>query len=274
MVSSLYAAHNMSLQNEVKTLFSHFGRSGIEAETYLATLALGSGSAAEIAKRVGESRTKVYFHIKKLAEAGLLKESRKGKRQIFVPLPPKELAGIVTTWATNLRSLVPQLESIQKAAAETPIIDVSESRTGYARVYDDICALPQGSFFRVMQGRASLEDELRILDEQALHQFFAALITRDITTKGVFTKECLEVPKQLMSERNYAGMRKRKSNLSLLPESVLRVQQVMFIYQNTVAFLFPETALVMTVSHQGIADVLAAAFDALHSFGEKVAPMW
>ncbi len=264
----------MSLQNEVKALFSHFGYSEIETEMYLAALALGSGSAAEIAKKSGEARTKSYFHIKKLVEAGLLKESRKGKLQIFIPLPPKELAGIATAWATNLRILVPQLESIQRAAAETPIIEVSESHAGYTRVYDDLCALPEGGFFRVMQGRASLEEELRILDENTLHRFFTAIIDRNIGTKGIFTKECLAIPRQLMSERNYVGMQKRKTDLSLLPESILRLQQVMFIYQNKVAFLFPETALVMTITHQGIADILAATFDALHAFGEKVAPTW
>lgn len=264
----------MSLQGEVKTLFSHFGRSALEAETYLAALAIGSGTAAEIAKRVGEGRTKVYFHIKKLSHDGILKESRKGQRQVFIPLPPRELATIITTWATELRSLVPELESIQKAAAETPVIDVSESRAGHARVYDDLAALPAEGFFRVMQGRASLEEELRLLDEEALHRFFESVIARGITTKGIFTKECLSVPKELLSERNYRGMRQRKSDLALLPESVLALQHVMFIYGNKVAFLFPETALVMTITHQGIADVLGAAFDALHSFGEKVSPTW
>jgi len=44
--------------------------------------------------------------------------------------------------------------------------------------------------------------------------------------------------------------------------------------KNKIAILFPETALVMTITHQGIADILAATFDALHGFGEKVGEAW
>lgn len=264
----------MSLQNEVKILFSHFGRSPIEAETYLATLALGSGTAAQIAQKTGEGRTKVYFHIKNLARDGLLNISRKGQRQIFIALPPSELAERVSRWAIDMRNLVPQLESIQKVSAETPIIEVSESKTGYFRVYDEMSSMSPGSFFRVLQGRKSLEQELKLLDNETWNIFFSRIVERDIRTVGLFTKESWSLPRQLLSTDNFTRMQQRKWNLAILPESVLDVQQLMFIYQNKVAFLFPETALVMTITHQGVADVLGAAFDALHSFGEKVAPTW
>jgi len=77
-----------------------------------------------------------------------------------------------------------------------------------------------------------------------------------------------------MSERNYTGIQRRPSQLSLIPEAILNLQNVMFIYENKVAFLFPELSLVMTITHQGIADILKATFDALHAFGEKVDPTW
>lgn len=264
----------MSLKNEIKTIFSHFGRSPIEAETYLAALSLGAGTAAQIAQKTGEGRTKVYFHIKKLLQDGILKESRKGQRQIYIPLPPRELSSIVTKWATNLRSLVPELEAMEKGAAETPIIEVSESRAGYFRVYDEVSSIPESSSFRVMVGREALEQELTLLDNTAWNTFFRRIVDRKITTIGIFTNESMATPQQLLSPENYEYLSKRKWNLSLIPESVLKMQKLMFIYQNKVTFVFPETALVMTITHQGIADLLGATFDALHSFGEKVAPTW
>lgn len=264
----------MSLQTEVKTIFSHFGRSPIEADTYLAALSLGSGTAAQIAQKTGEGRTKVYFHIKILVQEGILKESRKGQRQIYLPLPPQELANIVSKWATHLRSLVPQLEAMQKASAETPIIEVSESKAGYFRVYDEVSSIPEGSFFRVMVGQEAIEQELKLLNHDAWSAFFARIVERKIKTVGIFTEESMKAPRQLLSPENYEYLPKRIWDLAVLPESILHMQKLMFIYQNKVAFVFPETALVMTVTHQGIADVLAATFDALHSFGEKVAPTW
>lgn len=264
----------MSLQAEVKSLFSHFGHSAIEAETYLAALTLGSGTAAQIAQKTEEGRTKVYFHIKNLVREGILKESRKGQRQIYIPLPPRELASTVGKWAADLRGLVPQLEAMQKASVESPLIEVSESRSGYFRVYDEISSMPIGSSFRVLQGKESLEQELKLLDNETWNTFFTRIVERNIQTIGLFTKESWEVPRQLLSSENYDRMKKRSWNLAVIPENTLNMQQLMFVYQNKVAFLFPETALVMTITHQGIADVLGAAFDALHSFGEKVAPTW
>lgn len=264
----------MGLQGEVKTIFSHLGRSPIEAETYLAILTLGFGTASEIAKKVGEGRTKVYFHIKKLVAEGILHETRRGQRQIFVPLPPSELAATVSKWAMDLRGLVPELEAAQKGAVETPRIEVTESKAGHERIYEELASLPVGSSFRVLQGKESLEQELTALSDETLGRFFSALIKRNIITKGLFTNTCLDVPKSILSAKSYEGMQRRPSNLAVLPEEVLRVEQLMFIYANKVAFLFPEMGLVMTITHQGISDILAATFDALHGFGEKVAPTW
>lgn len=264
----------MSLQTEVKTIFVHLGRSAIEAETYLAALSLGSGTATQIAQKTGEGRTKVYFHVKKLVRDGLLKESRKGQLQIFVPIAPSELAGKVSQWAMDLQSLVPQLEAAQKASAETPMIEVSESKAGYFKIYTEVSSIPVGSSFRVMIGKEALEQELDLLTHDQWKMFFTRIVERKIQTIGIFTKESLDAPGRKLSQENQGLLKQRVWDLSVVPESILKMQQLMFIYQNKVAFLFPETALVMTITHQGIADILGATFDALHGFGEKVGEAW
>lgn len=264
----------MSLQTEVKAIFVNLGRSAIEAETYLAALSLGQGTATQIAQKAGEGRTKVYFHVKKLVRDGLLKETRKGQLQIFIPIAPSELAGKVSQWATDLQSLVPQLEAAQRAAAETPIIEVSESKAGYYKIYNEVSSIPVGSSFRVMIGKEALEQELDLLSHENWNTFFTRIVQRNIKTVGIFTKESLNAPGQKLSQENHALLKQRSWDLSVMSESTLKTQQLMFIYQNKVAFLFPETALVMTITHQGIADILGATFDALHSFGEKVTEVW
>ncbi len=264
----------MHIQKEITRIFSHLGKSEIEAATYLAALAIGSGSAAEIAQKTGEGRTKIYFHIKNLVKDGLLKESRKGQKQIFIPIPPSDLASLVSAWATNLQSLVPQLEALQITTAQTPTIEVSESRTGYFQVYNEISSMPKESTFRVLQGKTSMQQELTLLENETWQIFFTRIIERGIKTKALFTKESKEVPKSLLSQENMLLMQKRAWDLAMLPEATLNTQQLMFIYENKVAFLFPETALVMKITHQGIANTLAATFDALHTFGEKNTPSW
>jgi len=263
-----------AMMRELRSLFDHFGRSQQEADVYLASLSLGPSGVSQIAARTGLGRTNCYFYVKKLAEDGLLLESRKGTRPIFTAIPPRDFINVLRAWTTRFQTLVPQLESLRTAETETPIINVSESFEGHAKIYEELSALPRDSFFRVLQGKESLEEELRVIDQETLARFFESLIDRNITTRGIFTKECLAIPSAIMSSENLNGMRRRPSDIVTLPQSILAIQQVMFVYGNTVAFLFPETRLVMTVTHHGIAQTLGSFFDALHHFGDKIAPTW
>ena len=259
----------MSLQSEVKTIFTHLGRSTIEAETYLAALSIGSGTAAQIAQKRERAGQSLLSH-QNLVQEGILKESRKGQHKVYVPLPPRELANIVGKWATDLRSLVPQMEAMQKGTVEAPLIEVSESRAGYFRVYDEVSSIPEGTSFRVMVGKKAIEQELQASRSKTRGiPFFTRIVDRKIKTIGIFTKESMTAPQQHLA-RKLRYLNKRIWDLVVMPESVLNLQKLMFIYQNKVAFVFPETALVMTITHQGIADVLGATFDALHSLARRL----
>jgi len=263
-----------ALARELRSLFDHFGRSQQEADVYLASLSLGPSGVSQIAAHTGLGRTNCYFYVKKLAEDGLLLESRKGSRPTFTAIQPRDFVNVIRGWTSRFQSLLPQLESLRSAEVERPTITISESSEGHAKIYEEIGALPKDDFFRVLQGRQSLEEELRVIDKDALTRFFQNLIERNITTRGIFTDACLSVPAALISPENLEGMRCRPSDIVTLPESILALQQVMFVYGDTAAFLFPETRLVMTIRHGGIARTLGSVFDALHQFGKKTSPAW
>ena len=66
-----------------------------EARVYIATLELGQGSAAEIAKKSGVNRATTYFTLENLMKIGLVSASNEEKKQLFVPEDPSQLENIL-----------------------------------------------------------------------------------------------------------------------------------------------------------------------------------
>src|SRR3989339_606152 len=228
------------MDQEIKTILANFGFSETEVEVYLAALALKRPTVTEIAKKIGKGRTAVYFHIRNLQEKGLLFESKKAGKQIYTALPPGELFNKMNNWTKDFQILVPELELLQKVEQETPNIELSESKLGYWKIYDEISSMPKDSEYRDLQGKKSLEQELQLFSEGRWDSFFTKITKKNIGTIGIFTKEALTVPEKKLNKKNLAQMRSRRWNLKTLPENILDTQQLMFLYNNKVAFLFPE----------------------------------
>lgn len=255
-------------------LMRKFAFSDSETDVYVATLSLGPSGVADIAKKMGKNRTAIYFHIKNLLQKGILKETRKGRKIRYVALPPSELAEHFSRATTDFKSLVPQLESLFRVEKEAPIIEVTESVKGYFKVYDEISSMPIGSTFRVLEGKDALIKEFTLLSDEEWRMFFTRTAMRKIETRGLFTRESLRVPMQALSTGNFKNIGERIWHLRTLPEAILPFQQLLFIYGEKIAFLFPNTSLVVTVKHKDIADSLAAVFDGLFHFATVVPKGW
>ena len=134
--------------------------------------------------------------------------------------------------------------------------------------------MPEGSVFRVLEGKEGLKDELVLLSEEEWRTFFSRIVERKIKTLGLFTEEGLETPSKILDKENMKILQKRIWDLRTLPKLVLPIQNLSLIYGDKVAFLFPETALVVTIKHKGISDFLAATFDGLFRFGKPAIPAW
>ncbi|MDO8569292.1 MAG: helix-turn-helix domain-containing protein [bacterium] len=251
-----------------------FNFSKNEADIYLATLALAKPSVTEIAKKTGKNRTATYFHVKKLVEKRILKESRRGKLFLFTAVSPSELAEILDRSLLDFKSFIPQLEALKKITRETPVFEITESRWGYFKVYDEISSLPEGSIFKVIEGQVGISNELTLLGEDQWRTFFTRIVERKIKTLGLFTEESLAVPKNNMNKENLDLLNKRIWELKTLPESAIPIKNLALIYGNKIVFLFPETSLVITVQHKGMADFFSAMFDCLFNFAKPTEKTW
>src|SRR3989339_1191064 len=140
-----FLLYSFYMEQEIITILNHFGFSEQEIDVYLAVLTLESPTVTQIASKVQKGRTAVYFHIRNLQEKGLLFESKKAGKQIYTALPPGELFNKMNNWTKDFQILVPELELLQKVEQETPNIELSESKLGYWKIYDEISSMPKDS---------------------------------------------------------------------------------------------------------------------------------
>ncbi|MFA6429699.1 MAG: helix-turn-helix domain-containing protein [Patescibacteria group bacterium] len=257
-----------------KDTLAHLNLSPQEIEVYLSFLTVGRAGIAQIAKKLGKNRAGIYFHVKNLLEKRMIKETRSGKALQYVAVPPKDLGERLEQWTGDFKSIIPWLESLRKVDAETPIIEVYDSKQGYFRIYEEISYGPVGSMFRVLEGKEALDAEFSLLPQEQWNIFFSRVKERKIETKAIFTLESADVPVKKLTKKNQLAMSGRVWHLRLVPEAVLPFQQLLFVYGDKIAFMFPRTSLVVTIKHRAIADALAVIFDGLYQLGKPATRGW
>ena len=120
-------------------ILKQLGLSGNEAKVYLAGLELGLATCQQLAKKSGVKRTTVYITVNGLKEKGLLSETKKGKKTLFVAQNPEHLLALSEKCFNEIRQAMPGLKSIYNlGAAEKPKLRFFESKEGYAAVYKNI----------------------------------------------------------------------------------------------------------------------------------------
>jgi sugar-specific transcriptional regulator TrmB len=112
-----------------------------EARVYIATLELGQGSAADIAKKSGVNRATTYFTLENLMKLGLVSASNEEKVQTFSPEDPAQLENIITKQQQelevkkqSLKGLVEELSSINSASVKKPIVKYYLGKEGIMRM--------------------------------------------------------------------------------------------------------------------------------------------
>src|SRR3989344_6933138 len=83
-------------KNEIKQLLLEMDFSDKEASVYLATLALGRGTASKIAREAHIHRTTVYEILGELFDKGLVTLSGREPKQEYVAEPPGNLKTLLT----------------------------------------------------------------------------------------------------------------------------------------------------------------------------------
>lgn len=260
--------------SKINELLQRFSLSPQEAELYLLLLRQGQTSLSQLARLQQKNRTAVRFHLEHLLKQGLAKETRAGKRATYIAMPPNEFAALLERQITDFKSFIPWLESLQAVDAETPTIEVYEFMRGYYHVYEEISYGPIGSMFRVLEGKDAIQEETTRMSQEQLATFFLRVAERKIETKGLFTDTSMTVVPKKLNKKNRENISNRIWHIHIMPESVFPFQQLLFIYGDKIAFMFPSIPLVVTIKHKAIADAVAVIFDRLYDLGKPVPHGW
>lgn len=121
----------MSLENDLKLL----GLEEKEAKVYLAALELGATNIQNLVKKSGIKRSTVYEMIKNLKERGLISETTKGKRKIFLASEPEKLKRNIKEKEQLLNDILPELKSINNTGFIKPKIMFYEGKEGIREIY-------------------------------------------------------------------------------------------------------------------------------------------
>ncbi|OGI25584.1 MAG: hypothetical protein A3J76_05920 [Candidatus Moranbacteria bacterium RBG_13_45_13] len=122
---------------ELKNQLQQLDLAGKKADVYLACLELGSATVIEIAKKAGIKRTTGYDILMDLIQRGLVSETSKGKRRLFVGEDPEKIKKDLQRKESLISEILPLLKSVYNVRGAKPKIRFYEGVEGLKEVYSD-----------------------------------------------------------------------------------------------------------------------------------------
>lgn len=165
---------------DIKTILEQMGLNGKKADVYLAALELGSSSVIEIAKKAGIKRTTCYDILLDLKNEGLISETSKGKKRLFVGEDPEKIQRNLKNKERLFSEILPQLQSIHNVRGSKPKIRFYEGREGLKEVYADTLKYKNQEIL----GFASY-DVINLLGNEWANDYLKGRIKNGIYARGI-----------------------------------------------------------------------------------------
>ncbi len=185
------------------TKLEEIGLNEKEAKVYIATLELGQGSAAEIAKKSGVNRATTYFTLENLMKIGLVSASNEEKKQMFVPEDPAQLENIITKQQQvleqkkqSIQGLINDLNSINRASVEKPIVKYYLGKEGILRMANTYEVIEEKEMYLAF----SVDSLQNILNEDDMLKLRKRRLKRNIGAKTLYTYKDGQLPTREKSE--------------------------------------------------------------------------
>lgn len=106
-----------------------------ESKTYLAALEMGSVSMSDLARKTGLNRITTYDIINSLKDKGLMSQTQKAKKKLYVAAEPDALQRLVATKENILTQSLPYLFGLSNSTKKKPKIMFFEGEQGMIGLY-------------------------------------------------------------------------------------------------------------------------------------------
>ncbi len=117
---------------------SSFGLSSKEQRIYLASLELGTSTANDIANKADINRSTTYDILKVFLEKGIASKVVKEKTTNFEVIEPRKLITMLEDKKIKIKTVLPELQLLQKKIVEKPIVQVFEGQHSVKMILEDI----------------------------------------------------------------------------------------------------------------------------------------
>ncbi len=245
--------HNML--TEIAKNLEKLGFSSKQGVVYVALLALGRGTAAEIGAKTGINRTTVYDIAVELERLGLITTVAHTKKKTYRAELPEKLPIILEKQAERLHDMARQSESVvsmlQTVVAKTPTrpkIKIYEGEQGIKSLYDAslLCKTSIRSFLNA--------EKLEEFDPEYIHGYFERRAKKNISIQGILSDS--------PESRSYQSRSKELlRDIRLVPVEKMNIVPEVYIYDDVVAVFSIKERLGVSIESKDIAEAFRKLYD-------------
>lgn len=225
----------------MESILQELGLNEKEARFYLYLLEEGNTTAAEVAKRLKESRTNTYMVLEKLTAENLIEIDDTTPVRLYRAADPaalkarinKQMQQIKQTHAV-LQSALPELSSLFNLSQHRPGVTYLEGIEGFKTLLADNARLKQGTIDLIASNEASSNPEIWEL----LQRGIAKRAAKGVVTRGLF--HIREDKRPLINSFAGKNYQIRFWSQEPLPGEIV-------IYGNKIAFTVYQPSLVVTI---------------------------
>lgn len=123
----------MRLESSLQNL----GLNSKQTSVYLALLELGEAAVLKIAKQANIKRPTTYVVLKELEKKGFVSKLMKARTTLYTAEHPRKLLTEAELKLTELKQVVPQLESLLDKSGDKPKVKIYEGEKELDRAYDE-----------------------------------------------------------------------------------------------------------------------------------------
>ncbi len=241
----------------LESILKEFDLNKKEASIYLASLELGTAPANKIAQKAQIERTNFYSLARKLIKIGLLKESRRGKKRMFIALEPERLFKIQEQKLEKLKQSLPQLKAIHNTVGQKPKIFYHEGLNGIRQTNQEILK-HNGEHLVFTTPRFETKDQRKIsqelIQERVENKNKARLI-------GEICEEMIETKKRDKKELRETRM---------LPREIFNSEVEIGVHGNKVSIVDYKEEFGFIIEGTEIAKTLKMIFEIVWNSGRVV----
>lgn len=237
------------------------GLKGRQASVYLALLRMGGGSAMEVGEAAEVKRPTAYEILLDLDRRGLVRQSARGKRRIFVAEPPERLLAEPERRREWILELLPPLRALHKGAARGSAVELFEGADEVRRAHLMLLETEAGSY-RCFVSMGALVDQLGEghLTEHAEERVRRGIRSREIRLRaGETALPCAADGERWLRSVRYA------------PKPLVGEAAALFVSDERVLLLASaESCLAVGIADGAIAGLLAGMWDVVWEASEGV----